>query len=365
MPQSADERVLQALEQHKDKRLPEAVTLVAADLGYTRSAVYGMRNRALQKRKTQAAPAPVVPDDHYLKAVSTLVDASGNVKLQWMKTDKAKQGWQALIDVALTRLQQIEPLPAAPRPQPTAQALTLYPLADWHVGLQAARYSADWTLDRAAQTYRNAFARTLQSTSHGLLAFLGDFTHIDNRSNATPRSGHTLNVSASYAEVVETAMQLVVDVVALALDAHGHVSILYLAGNHDEATAVVMQAALRHLYANEPRVTVFETRGFYYYLHGKTLLGFTHGHTAKREDLPLIMATDSPTLWGEANRRVWHTGHVHHRTAQEFRGCTVETHGAPVPSDAWHYEKGYRSQRTMQSIVYDEVGERARVTVHL
>ena len=89
------------------------------------------------------------------------------------------------------------------------------------------------------------------------------------------------------------------------------------------------------------------------------------GHTIKREELPLVMATDMAQYWGQTNAHIWHTGHIHHKTVQEFRGCTVESHAAPSPRDAWHEGQGYRSRRSMSSIVYGEVGEVARHTVQL
>lgn len=70
------------------------------------------------------------------------------------------------------------------------------------------------------------------------------------------------------------------------------------------------------------------------------------------QDLPLIMAADRKEDWGATMHRVWHCGHIHHKTAKEFPGCVVETHRTLAASDAWHAGKGYRSKRDLNAIVY-------------
>ncbi len=84
---------------------------------------------------------------------------------------------------------------------------------------------------------------------------------------------------------------------------------------------------MRATYANEPRVIVEDGFNPYQFdVFGRVLLGWAHGDGAKLEHLGEIMATDVPDLWGAAAFRYWNTGHVHHWSQKELRGCFVDTH---------------------------------------
>ena len=90
----------------------------------------------------------------------------------------------------------------------------------------------------------------------------------------------------------------------------------------------------------------------HYYQFGVNLLADTHGHTAKAEKLPLMMAVQVPDMWAATTNRVWRTGHVHHLSQKEFSGCSVITYRTLAPKDAWHKASGYESNREMQCTVY-------------
>jgi hypothetical protein len=110
---------------------------------------------------------------------------------------------------------------------------------------------------------------------------------------------------------------------------------------------------MRATYANDPRVTVEDAFNPYQYdVFGANLIGWCHGDGAKFGDLDRIMATDEPEKWGAASFRYWHSGHIHHLTEQELRGCLVTTHRTLAGRDAWHHHKGYRSGRSLKAPVY-------------
>jgi hypothetical protein len=63
---------------------------------------------------------------------------------------------------------------------------------------------------------------------------------------------------------------------------------------------VMLAICLAGYYEREPRVFVdISPTPFHWYRFGKVFLGVTHGHMAKPEKLPGIMATDRPIDWGE------------------------------------------------------------------
>jgi hypothetical protein len=74
------------------------------------------------------------------------------------------------------------------------------------------------------------------------------------------------------------------------------------------------------------------------------------------------MACDWPQDWAETLYRYWITGHIHHDTVKELRGCVVESFRTLAPGDAWHHSKGYRSGRDMRVLVFDR--ERGPILRH-
>lgn len=316
---------------------------------------------------------PVLPDGHRVKGVSTLLDEAGNIRGQWVKTAHEQQQWHDIVSAVLAEIPKlITPLSPVRRALFHANdLLALYPLADLHIGLYASLQDGerDWrlrdTVELVKRSIDDLIARTPKA-ARAVVANLGDFTHTDNLVNRTPNSAAPLDASGRFIEIAQAAMELAIYVIASAARHHGDVTVIWQSGNHDEATALVLQTALATLYRNDARIHVHQSgKRTHVIQHGQVAIGFTHGDTIKPQALPLLMANDYPEIWAATHYRVWHTGHRHHKEAQEFVGCIVETHQSPAPRDAWHEQRGYRSLHSMSSIVYDQAGEHARNTVQI
>jgi hypothetical protein len=121
----------------------------------------------------------------------------------------------------------------------------------------------------------------------------------------------------------------------------------------------------RALYENEPRVTVIDSEMPYYvYQHGQTMLAFHHGHLKKKDDLPILFASQFPKVWGNTTKRYAHTGHMHHVDEKEHSGITVIQHPTLSARDAYAARGGWISERAATVITYHErFGQVARNTV--
>lgn len=383
----------------------EAIRTVSAQTGYTVKTVYDMVYRAKNDpRVTQRlinlgvlrepdppdlsailgdariealerdAPQPVVPNGHYVKGVSSLVDEAGNVTAQWIKTDTEKASYlnalNAIIDSLSERVVPREPI-AQSTLDTSSEFLALYVVADWHLGLYATAQDGGgtWNLALAVKTYKRVIddlvART-PATSVALIANVGDFLHADNGTNRTPKSGAALDVDGRWFEAVVAAFDLIEYLIERVAAHHDEVDVIWLAGNHDLHTAQVVQAALIQRYKLDQRINVIPTpNGMYVYAWNEVALGFTHGDTLKAAQLPLLMAVKYPEIWAQTAFRVFHSGHFHHTRVQEFPGCIVEVHQAPTQRDAWHEGQGYAAQRSVKSIVYNANSEYSRAIVNL
>lgn len=370
------------LEMSKGATRAEAVRRVAEQQGLTTQGVSGMASRAqkqteavrrvAEQKGLTAAASPETPRTLTNKTIQR--DADGNIVRSWERHTH-KVDWLDLIQQGIKAAAALPPRPApsnTPVPYPDVMDLvTVYPLADLHLGLYTSMLDSgdEWDLETAVKKYRKVLGQLLDAAPrsyHAIVANLGDFTHIDNHTNRTPRSGAVLDAAGRYGEIVDAAVQLATWFIDEVTAKHTNVKVVWLSGNHDEATGQVMQAALRQIYRDHDRVNVMGTQGrFAVYEHHLVMLAFTHGDTVKPRNLPLTLAARFPVVWGATRSRFCHVGHVHHATVTEHAGIVVETHNAPIPADAWHHNAGYAARRKMTAITYDTVGEISRVSVNI
>ncbi len=304
---------------------------------------------------------PSIPLGHSLKGVSTLVDESGNVRAQWIKTNKSDADKLECALAALSTIADRWQGLADPVPSPgydTERLLTMYPMGDPHIGMQAwePESGAHFDLQIAERNACRAIDRLVDlspKSREALVVNIGDFFHADSRRNQTT-AGTPVDVDGRWAKVLGVGVRIMRYYVDRTLTKHDQTTVFTLGGNHDADTSQMLAICLSQFYEREPRVKIETSPAkFQKYRFGKTLLGFTHSDTVKLEALGEIMACDWPQDWADTLYRYWITGHIHHKTITELRGCTVESLRTLASADAWHRGKGYRSERDMQSIVYD------------
>lgn len=318
-----------------------------------------------------------LPDPKRTVKVSTLYDQEGRVTQQWISEkpeDVAKeQAWLALADELAKALPRSEPIPA---PKTSASDLmACYPVGDHHLGMLAWRdeTGADYDLDIGEALLKKAADYLIHSSprcEQALLVFLGDFMHYDSFTPVTPTSKHHLDADSRFPKMVRAAVRSMRYMIERALEHHSRVHVIIEIGNHDLASSIFLMECLSNVYENETRITIDNSpKHYHYYQFGENLIGTHHGHGSKPEQLPLVMATDVPRMWGETKHRYIWTGHVHHSSrmtsvAKDHPGVEVESFRVLAPADAWASQKGYRSIRDMKCIlVHARHGEIARNTV--
>lgn len=252
-----------------------------------------------------------------------------------------------------------------------ADHCNIIPYGDPHVGLYAwaQEAGADFDLKIAEQAMVGGAIELLSRAppaAEGWLINLGDFFHADSQTNATPASGHALDVDSRWPKIQQAGARIMRRIIAEMLKTHRRVIVKCVRGNHDPHAGYTLAMILAALYESEPRVHVcLEPGAFWYRTWGNTLIGVCHGHTAKKvDDLPSIMAVDRPQEWGAARHRRWLVGHFHNSSKKELRGCSVEIFRTLAPADAWTHASGYRSDRALEMLtIHKTKGERGRATV--
>lgn len=232
--------------------------------------------------------------------------------------------------------------------------------SDYDLGVAEARVTAATNQLLAAGDEYEPGLRTV--------AFLGDLFHFDTPAGTTT-SGTPLERDGRIQKVINVASDVLLGIVERSA-ATVPTEVLTVNGNHDEVLSWAFQRILLERYRNVPGVTVrmqFTSRQ--YASHGRNLLGFCHGHKAKKK-LPQIMALEQSAAWSESVYREWHTGHLHHQAAEHNKpldtldGVIVRTSPTVCPPDDWHAAGGFiGSRQCMETFLYRPEG--GMVSMHI
>ena len=126
-------------------------------------------------------------------------------------------------------------------------------------------------------------------------------------------------------------------------------------GNHDEFKIQYFGFALSAFFTNNPRVEI-DNRPIArkYIKYHNNLIGYCHGNDVKTKELPMLMSIEAKEDWASTEHKYINTGHVHHENSQEIYGINVRSHSSQVPSDKWHFSRGFvGSKRQNSAKAYD------------
>lgn len=363
-----DEELIAAMREHGSQRK------AAAALGVRQSAI-SRRLQLLQLRgfSPQHQMPHALPDLYVAKRVSTLRDAQGNVRAQWLigapDQDKVRAFFDAAAKALCEEIPKAEPVPA---PRHTEdRLLNCYVVTDYHLGMLSwhEETGADWDTQIAEDTLVRWFYRAIATSPAakvGVLAQLGDFLHFDGLDTVTPTSKHVLDADTRFVKLVRVAIRVLRRVIALLLSKHAEVRVLMAEGNHDIASSVWLRELMAAMYHNDPRVTVDTNPDPYYCVEwGKTALFFHHGHKRKPANVDTVFAAKFREVFGRTQHAYAHMGHLHHVDQRETNLMIVEQHRTLAAPDAFASRGGWMSGRDAQVITYDtEFGEVARLKVN-
>lgn len=340
----------------------------------------GISRSTIQHRLREAARRGIAPGHfengtapgYLMGKVTVQRNASGEVERTWERQSPGAEDLKAAIEAAVEAMKaEIEPVPAIARPPASMpQLLTLYTFTDYHLGMLAwhKEGGADWDTQIAHDTGIRAMQALVSAAPDAHTAVVniqGDFLHWDGLQAVTPTHGHVLDADSRFGKVVDVAIRLIRQLVALALQKHERVILLICEGNHDLASSLWLRKLFAALYEAEPRVTVHDSELPYYAIQwGEVMLGFHHGHMKANGQLPSLFAAQFRQMWGTCRKVAIHTGHRHHREVKEHPGAEVIQHPTLAARDAYAARGGWWSERRIQAITYHKAhGEVSTATV--
>lgn len=316
--------------------------------------------------------------DGFLMEKTTIHRHKGEIVDTWERMNADKEKSLAMLKLAVSAVcDEMEPFEAVPLYRPEVlndDLMVIIPIGDAHIGMLAWELESDeeYNLQIAEQLHCQAVDMLIESTpaaAECTIIDLGDFMHADNMAGISVRGGNVMDMAGVYPQVLQVAIRVSIYYIEAALKKYGHVTYRPEIGNHNECSAIAMQAWLSVLYKNEPRVTIGDTAGVvYFWQHGLCYFGSHHGHTIKFDKLPDIMAAQVMNLHINTRYRKFYVGHIHHKkiAANEFNVCDVQSYRTLAAKDAFHKGHGYASQRSITAEVWHkEYGCTGTVEINL
>lgn len=356
---------------------------ISRETGISRGTVQNVAKRVVERSTIQGFSPEndmdkIAPDNYYVKGTSTLYDENGIKKLQWVKTNIKLENLEKIskeiVESFIDNIENKSPEKLIPPPKESQvdDLLTVYPMGDPHIGMYAweEETNNEFNAEIAEAQLKGAvdyLVTCAKPTVECLIANLGDFLHADNSTNTTLRHGNVLDVDGRWTKILRISINILIYIIEKALTKHENVTVINEIGNHDDHSSYVLSLVVEAYFRNNPRVKIdLSPKNFHYYRFHDVLIGVTHGNEVKFDNLPLLMASDKASDWGDTLHRYWLVGHVHHINKKEYPGCVVESFRTLAGKDSWHSNKGYRAGRDMNSITYHKnYGEVSRQIINV
>jgi UDP-2,3-diacylglucosamine pyrophosphatase LpxH len=242
-------------------------------------------------------------------------------------------------------------------------------VSDTHFGNYSWKQTtgADWDLAIAEQVVRDTGHELLavgdsHKPTRRTIAFLGDLFHYDAAERAQTSSGTLLERDGRLQKMLDVGTTTLLGIVERSAETVP-TDVVLVNGNHDETLSWVFHRLLLERYRNDKRITIdAHYTGRKYLSHGRNLLGFAHGHRAKKK-LPQLMAIEAASQWAACPYREYHTGHYHSTAAEWSRpietidGVLVRTAPSLCVADDWHASLGFLNARqAMETFIYANDG---------
>lgn len=242
--------------------------------------------------------------------------------------------------------------------------------ADIHIGKICSSFETgeDYNMQIAVQRVREGMHGILsKSASFNIdkIIFIAgnDILHIDNPKRTTT-SGTPQDTDGMWYDNFLTAKKLLIEIIETLMTV-ADVHVVYNPSNHDYMSGFMLLQCVEAWFGKCDQVTFDnDMKHRKYVAYGKNLIGSTHMDGAKQQDLPLLMAHESGSLWHQCRHRYIYGHHIHHKTSKDYMSVCVETLRSPSGTDSWHHRQGYQyAPKAVEGFIHHpEHGQVARLT---
>ena len=328
-----------------------AAKILGIDRGGLRKTIKRLEARGLVPWQS-AAPVPA-----HLTVGKTTVqyDANGNVIQEWRRQYPNLELMQSVVDGLCDQARGKGKASKIKKSARTKNDLLFeIDLFDAHVGLYAderetldSNYNCDIAARRMVET-AEALASRANNPAKCVLVFGGDMLHVDDRSNRTPASGHSLDADSRYHRIVNYIIAACRECVDIAARIAPEVEVVVLEGNHSPHSELWLSRVLEAYYSRCENIRIrTDPNPRKHLIWGDNLLLWSHGDKIAAQRWAMVIAAEFAKEWGATKYRHLKCGHVHHKKTiapvivDEQSGLVVEYLEALCATDAWHSGAGF------------------------
>lgn len=222
--------------------------------------------------------------------------------------------------------------------------------ADVHMGI--ATYES---LMKAQQEMMDIVNNEYNQISINLI---GDLIHNDSMISPVTTRG-TIVDQVDMVQAVEDLKKYIEPIILYAYEKSKKVVIYFIPGNHDLTVSYMFMQYLEARFANYDIDFDCRLEHRKAYMVENVLISVAHGDLARR-NLPMLLATEFPELWGKSSLRNIFVGHLHSEKkevtveVEDKNGATVYQLGTLKKNDYYEKKNGYTSSiKKLQLFEYD------------
>ena len=201
------------------------------------------------------------------------------------------------------------------------------------------------------------------SVAHGeidevVLTLGSDWLTVDNYFRSTTK-GTAIPTFGSTYQIMRWAEELAISVINVCRRYCNTVVGICEQGNHDAVLSAAMARTCRAWFRNcdDVEIIIPECGGVrtHYQWHDVMLSGH-HGHIRKPRQLPVIVASEEPEMWGTSSYRYILMGHRHHSQSWamgDVGGCEIIQTRSPSHESDYEHKLGFIDDlRSLESFVF-------------
>ncbi len=205
-------------------------------------------------------------------------------------------------------------------------------------------YDLDEARERVLNKTEELLARLPSKPDKFFVGIGSDWFHVDNDIGTTTK-GTAQDMAATPAQILMEGCDLARQHIDL-LRTVSDVELIFMGGNHDRHTSIMLMLYLEAYYNDCDDVNVIVSPHIRQYVtYGKNLIGFTHGDGKVMNKLSMLMAHEAREKWGQTTNHLWFHGHLHHQQMRETAGCLVVQLPSLAGEDRYHARNGYTMSR--------------------
>lgn len=242
----------------------------------------------------------------------------------------------------------------------TGGKMLLINIADLHMNLQSSMLSAgnEYNCDIAEALFFRVLGDIIARTSiydfdKIIFCIGGDMLNGDGLSGCTSK-GTQQDSDIHYYDAYERLCSMTIKAIDMLKNSSPIIDVIYVPGNHDEATGFKLAMFVDAWFRNDDGVHVdYSPLPRKYTVYGKTLLCFAHDGDAKK--LPALIADEARQYWSYVNTTEVFLQHLHsEQILMEDNNIRIQRMPTISAKSKWANDNGFNSKRQCKSFVFDE-----------